>query len=50
MAGSYNKNGRTKDPPKKVFKWKLRNTRPVGRLRARWADIVQRDALQMLGI
>jgi len=35
--------------PKKVLK---RNfcTRPVGRPRNRWADVVQRDALQLLGI
>jgi hypothetical protein len=25
-------------------------TRPVGRPRTRWADVVQRDALQLLGI
>ena len=25
------------------------NTRPVGRPRTRWADVVQRDALQLLG-
>jgi len=26
------------------------HTRPVGRPRTRWADVVQRDALQLLGI
>jgi hypothetical protein len=26
------------------------NTRPVGRPRTRWADVVQRDALQLLGV
>ena len=26
------------------------NTRPVGRPRTRWADMVQRDALQLLGV
>jgi len=25
-------------------------TRPVGRTRTRWADVVHRDALQLLGI
>ena len=25
-------------------------TRPVGRPRTKWADVVQRDALQLLGI
>jgi len=35
---------------KKGFERKLLNTRPVGRPRNRWADVVQRDALQLLGI
>ena len=35
--------------PKKVFNGKFHNTRPVGRPRTRWVDVVQRDALQMLG-
>jgi hypothetical protein len=26
------------------------NTRPVGRPRTRWADVVQRDSLQLLGV
>jgi len=26
------------------------STRPVGRPRTRWADVVQRDALQLLGV
>jgi hypothetical protein len=34
----------------KVFNGKFHNTRPVGRPRTRWANVVQRDALQMLGI
>ena len=36
--------------PKKVLNGKLLTTRPVGRPRTRWADMVQRDALQFLGI
>ena len=35
--------------PKKVLNGNLRTTRPVGRPRTRWADVVQRDALQLLG-
>jgi hypothetical protein len=49
MGGSYYKNGRSKDP-KKVLNGKLRTTRSVGRPRTRWADVVQRDVLQLLGI
>jgi hypothetical protein len=36
--------------PEKIFNGKFHNTRPVGRPRTRWADIVQRDALQVPGI
>ena len=36
--------------PKQVLNGTFYNTRPVGRPRTRWADVVQRDALQMLGI
>ena len=46
MGGTYNENGRTKDS-KKVLNG---NFRPVGRPRTRWADVVQRDARQMLGV
>ena len=35
--------------PKKVLNGDFRTTRPVGRTRTRWADVVQRDALQLLG-
>ena len=49
MGGSYNKDGRRKDS-KKGSKRKLNITRTVGRPRTRWADVVQRDALQLLGI
>jgi len=37
-------------PKKKVLNGNFRTTRPVGRPRTRWADVVQRDALQLLGI
>jgi len=36
--------------PKKVLNGKFYTTRPVGRPRNRWADVVQRDALQLLGV
>jgi len=36
--------------PKKVLNRNFYTTRPVGRPRTRWADVVQRDALQLLGI
>jgi len=36
--------------PKKVLKGNFHTTRPVGRPRTRWADVVQRDALHLLGI
>jgi len=36
--------------PKKVLNGNFYTTRPVGRPRTRWADVVQRDALQLLGI
>ena len=36
--------------PKKFLNGNIYTTRPVGRPRTRWADVVQRDALQMLGI
>ena len=36
--------------PKKFLNGNLHTTRPVGRARTRWADVVQRDALQLLGI
>jgi hypothetical protein len=35
---------------KKVSTRKLPHHKPVGRPRTRWADVVQRDALQLLGI
>jgi hypothetical protein len=49
MGGTYNKNGRTKDS-KKVLNGNFHIARPVGRPRTRWADVVQRDARQLLGI
>ena len=36
--------------PKKILNGNFFTTRPVGRPRTRWADVVQRDALQLLGI
>jgi len=36
--------------PKKVLNGNFQTTRPVGRPRNRWADVVWRDALQLLGI
>ena len=36
--------------PKKVLKGNFYTTRTVGRPRTRWADVVQRDTLQLLGI
>jgi hypothetical protein len=36
--------------PKKVLNENFHTTRPVGRPRTRWVDVVQRDALQLLGI
>ena len=35
--------------PKKVLNGNFHTTRPVGRPRTRWADVVQREALQLLG-
>jgi hypothetical protein len=36
--------------PKKVLNGNFHTTRPVGRPRTRWADVDQRDVLQLLGI
>jgi hypothetical protein len=36
--------------PKKFLNGNFYTTRPVGRPRTRWVDVVQRDALQLLGI
>jgi hypothetical protein len=47
MGGSYKKDGRRKDS-KKVLNGNFHTTRPMGRPRTRWADVVQRDALQLL--
>jgi len=49
MGGSYNKDGRRKNS-KKFLNGNFYTTRPVGRPRTRWAHVVQRDALQLLGI
>jgi hypothetical protein len=53
MGSSHNKNGRRKDfppPQKKVLNGNFHTKRPVGRPRTRWANVVQRDALKLLGI
>jgi hypothetical protein len=36
--------------PQKDLNGTFHNTRPVGRPRTRWADAVQRDELQLLGV
>jgi hypothetical protein len=36
--------------PNKVLNGNFHTTRPVGRPRTRWADVVRMDALQLLGI
>jgi hypothetical protein len=36
--------------PKRVLNGNFHTTRPVGRPRTRWADMVKRDASQLLGI
>jgi hypothetical protein len=36
--------------PKRGLNGNYHTTRPVGRPRTRWVDVVQRDALQLLGI
>ena len=36
--------------PKKVLNGNFHTTRPVGRPRTRWEDVVQRGALHLLGI
>ena len=35
--------------PKKVLNGNFHTTRPVGKSRTRWADVVHRDALETLG-
>ena len=50
MGGSYNKDGRKKGSKKRVLNDNFDTTRPVGRPRTRWANVVQRDALHLLGI
>jgi hypothetical protein len=36
--------------PKKVLNGTFHNSSPMGRPRTRWAYVVQRDALQLLGV
>jgi hypothetical protein len=35
---------------KQVLKGKFHNTRPVGKPRTRWEDVVRRDTSQVIGI
>jgi len=48
MGRSYNKDGKRKDP-KKVLKGNFHTARAVARPKTRWANVVQRDALQLPG-
>jgi hypothetical protein len=48
-AGHIIKMEEERIPKKKVRNGNLHTTRPVGRPRTRWVDVVQRDALQLLG-
>jgi len=50
MGWSYNNDERRKDSKKKVLNGNFHTTKPMGRPRSRWADVVQRDALQLLVI
>ena len=51
IGRSRDKNGRRKDSKKKKFlSGYFYTTRPVARPRTRWTDVVQKDALQLLGI
>ena len=36
--------------PKKILSGNFYTTRPMGRPRTRWAEVVQRDVLQLLGL
>ena len=47
---NYDARSTTHQIPKKVLNGNFYTTRPVGRPRNRWADVVQWDALQLLGI
>jgi hypothetical protein len=49
MGGSY-KRMEEEGIPKKFLNGNFHTTKPVGRPRTRWANVVQRDALQLLGI
>ena len=51
MGRSHSKNRRRKDSnKKKVLNGNFYATIPLGSPRIRWADVVQRDALQLLGV
>ena len=45
----HRKNGTLNDP-KKMLNVKFHNTRSAGKPRTRWEDVVQADAIQVLGI
>jgi len=49
MDGSQQKNGRRKDP-EKVLEGKFHNKSTIRKQRTRGKDVVQRDAVQILGI
>ena len=36
--------------PPKILNWKFHNTRPLGKPRARWEDVIRRDTSQILGM
>jgi len=50
MGGTYIIRMEEQGIPKRVLDGNFHITRPVGRPRTRWADVVQRDARQLLGM
>ena len=50
MGRSHNKKWKKKGFQKKVLNGNFHTIRPVGRPRTRQMDVVQRNALQLLGI
>jgi hypothetical protein len=49
MSGPHHKNGRRKDS-KKILNGKSHTTRVVGKLRIRWEEVVQKNALLIPGV
>jgi len=49
MGGSCYKVGGWRDP-KKILNVKFHNTRPVGKPRTRWENVVRTDTSQFLGL